>query len=307
MITLSKSDESLHLSRIEGDAAVKETDAGAPHVVLSTEGEYVEKGLSLWQQLFPEIKVHNYVIMPDHVHACVQVCDYLPKDFGLIVGKFKGIVSRLRHEVIYQGDEERQLQPFFAKGFNDRIAYTEQIWNRQMLYVDDNPRRYILKKRFPNLFRESWRLRVGNSEYMAMGNILLLHNPHMEVVRFSRRFSEDFLQKRQRDWDSCVRNGGVLVSPFIHPFEKEALKRALDSGGCIIRIRENGFYRKFSPQGRDFDLMCEGRLLFIAPMEHKTQKENLTYGLASELNKLAEAIIATDWHRGGAIFGLVRL
>lgn len=96
-------------------------------------------------------------------------------------------------------------------------------------------------------------------------------------------------------WHRCVENGGVLISPFIHPQEKAAKDHALENGGAIIKICDNGFSERHAPRGQEFELMATGRLLLIARTEHNTRTEQLTYGKAQHLNSIARHIAATDW------------
>lgn len=92
-----------------------------------------------------------------------------------------------------------------------------------------------------------------------------------------------------------MENGGVLISPFIHPQEKAAKDHALANGGAIIKICDNGFSERHAPRGQEFELMATGRLLLIARTEHHTRTQHLTYGKAQHLNAIARHIAATDW------------
>lgn len=183
----------------------------------------------------------------------------------------------------------------FAKGFNDRIAYTPEQWERQKRYVADNPRRYLIKKLYPDLFFRRWIIEIGGLSYMAKGNIMLLKNPDIQVVRFSRRYAEGEFEAKRERWMECTRTGGVLVSPFIHPKENAVRKAALEGGGAIIRVCENGFADRFSPQGDEFEYNGGCQLLLIAPVIHETRKEDMNYARAQFLNRIAEKIAETDW------------
>lgn len=48
-----------------------------------------------------------------------------------------------------------------------------------MKYVADNPRRYIYKKRYPDLFRRYLHLTLVNHEFAAFGNIFLLKEMYL--------------------------------------------------------------------------------------------------------------------------------
>jgi len=52
----------------------------------------------------------------------------------------------------------------------------------------------------------------------------------------SRRYSSAELQRLKRQWDETIRSQGVLISPFIHPVEKEYMQRGIEDGASIIRL-----------------------------------------------------------------------
>ncbi len=90
-----------------------------------------------------------------------------------------------------------------------------------------------------------------------------------------------------------MRGMGVLVSPFINPKEKEIRDEGIKRGTGIIRIVENGFPERYKPQGKEFALCSEGRLLLIAPAEYNSRKQKLRREVCLEMNSLAE-FIATE-------------
>ncbi|MDE5850864.1 MAG: hypothetical protein K2H38_12040, partial [Muribaculaceae bacterium] len=92
---------------------------------------------------------------------------------------------------------------------------------------------------------------------------------------------------------SLMHNGGISVSPFIHPMEKAIRDYAYQEGFGLIRVCTNGFAERESASGNEFELMAQGRLLLIAPMEHNTRKETLTYDRAHSFNRLAASIVDT--------------
>jgi len=74
----------------------------------------------------------------------------------------------------------------------------------------------------------------------------------------------DALAALQTEMRECVRNGGVLVSPFISPGEKDIARAALDAGGAVILMKPDGFPPYFKPHGKYFDLCVQGGLLILA-------------------------------------------
>lgn len=284
LISLSKSEASDSFCRIDGTPA-------SPHIELSQFGKLFETALTDWLLLYPEIDVPIYQIMPDHIHICVDVKAFLNNGLSRAIARLMGkTTASIR--AAYCGANAVSA---FARGFNDRIAYTQEQWERQKSYVADNPRRYLIKKLYPDLFYKRWILEIGGDAFVAQGNIMLLKKPDIQVVRFSRRYSETEFEAKKERWSECSRTGGVLVSPFIHPNEKAVREVALESGGAVIRVCENGFAERFCPQGEEFEFNGGSQLLLIAPLEHDSQKNKITYARAQYLNQIAEKIAETSW------------
>ena len=295
MVTIMKSSYVGALSRVVGNPMSMSPDTNAPHVDVLLPGNQIETALRLWLGRYHQIVVVKYVIMPDHVHLCIHVKEFLKIGLGSAIGNLMGRVSRLRHDAIPEHLRPAEMQPFFQKGFNDRIAYDDVQWERQQKYIEDNPRRYLIKRLFPEYYRNVWIVSIGDWQFYAMGNVFLLKNPDIQAVRFSRKFREDEFERYVVNWKKCVENSGVLVSPFIHPKEKEIRDYAISNGTSIIRICEKGFEGRISPQGREFELMSHSRLLLVYPEVYENETKEISYNKAREMNGMAARIAGADW------------
>lgn len=87
-----------------------------------------------------------------------------------------------------------------------------------------------------------------------------------------------------------VRNGGVLVSPFISPGEKDIARAALDAGGSVILMKPDGFKPYFKPHGKYFDLCAQGRLLILACRPFTTTVTPVTRDLCRAMNHWSATI-----------------
>lgn len=299
MITITKAAGTPALALVAGNPhVIAPTDPDAPHTIPTPAGEAIAHALTHWLERYTQIRLGAYIIMPDHLHLCIDVQHTLPHGLSRAIAALMGMTTRTWHDSLPTRDCPDPPLPFFSKGFNDRIAYTPERWERMNRYVADNPRRLLIKRLNPDLYLTQWEITTGTATYTASGNIMLLRNPDIEVVRFSRRFSAEEFQRYLAQWHRCVENGGVLISPFIHPQEKASKDHALANGGAIIKICDNGFSERHAPRGQEFELMATGRLLLIARTEHNTRAEKLTYGKAQGLNAIARQIAATDWLAG---------
>jgi putative transposase len=77
------------------------------------------------------IKLHDFVIMPDHVHLLIEVRDdmTIEKAMQLIKGRFS---RRLSHEFGYKGD-------VWQRGFTEVQVMNKQALEAHRVYIAQNP------------------------------------------------------------------------------------------------------------------------------------------------------------------------
>lgn len=91
-----------------------------------------------------------------------------------------------------------------------------------------------------------------------------LNIPFKEQV-IVHRADSPVVRKQNRDlWLYTAANGGILVSPFISPAEKEIRAAAEAAGGRIILITSEPMGERYKPSGHDFDMCEAGRMLIIS-------------------------------------------
>ncbi|MBD5270184.1 MAG: hypothetical protein HDS43_06165 [Bacteroides sp.] len=300
LITFIKQQDVGPLSNIKESAELPVHNA---YCELSVVGRVIPTAIDDWLIRYPQIKVPVYAVMPDHLHVCVNVTDALPNGLSRAIGSLKGSISSEYHFSLPDQVRPQKMQTLFEKGFNDRIAYSQEQWERQIHYTLDNPRRFLLKRAYPDFMLRRWQLTVGKDRYIAKGNVFLLKQPHVFHVKFSRRYDDSEKVKWMEECRTHILNGGIPVSPFIHPMEKAIRDYAVEEGYGIVRVTTNGFAERESATGAEFELMAQGRLLLIAPKEHSTRKESLSYSWAQQLNGLAMRIVNTF---RGNVSGLIR-
>ena len=216
MLTILKNPDLPPFSQIIGDPK----SIADIQILLSPVGEAIQKAIEEWIPLYP-IYVPTHIIMPDHIHICVDVIATLDKGLSRAVSRLMGKCSSIYHHSLPDRLRPEKMTPLFTTGFNDKIAYTEERWKRELF------------------------------------------------------------------------NGGIPISPFIHPHEKELKNLAIQEGYSFIRICTHGFAERAEPTGIEFELMSEGRLLLIGQPEYSTRKEDLRYSFAQNLNDLAKEIADT--------------
>lgn len=137
--------------------------------------------------------------------------------------------------------------------FHDRIIFNHEQLDRSIKYVEDNPRRYIFKKRYPDLFKRYLHLDIAGHEYAAFGNIFLLKEIYLLPIRIHRRWSQDEFRTYSEHCRQEIDKGAVPISPAIHPAERSIMDYARENGGSMILLRDQGFEDRFKPKGKDFE------------------------------------------------------
>lgn len=181
----------------------------------------------------------------------------------------------------------------FELGYNDKVLLHERQLEGWKKYLDDNPRRLMVKRMKPELFTVMQNKEVAGRRCQMVGNCFLLDIPDKVAVVVHRRYSEEEVMRLREEWLACGERGGVLVSAAISSKEKEVLREAMNRGYRIVLLRENGFPRLYKPCGESFDACSEGLLLQISPWDYHMEKKTITREQCLELNEMAEKI--AEW------------
>lgn len=290
-------EEKRAMSIMEGRVAVGNDSASKPFIPaiwLSDCGAIVRMAFRDFFRDNPCLDLRKIVVMPDHIHFIVKAMKYLPEHVGLYLRRLKGLCTGY---VVSAGFETSSV---FEEDYHDRIILNRDMLDRERRYLEDNPRRHLLRRLHPEYFDRLVRVSIDGVHYIAFGNIFLLKRMLRVPVKVSRRFTvetldDDIDMRRLKGiWLDGAREGMALVSPFISPGEKGMRELILQGGGSIVEIRENGFPERYKPTGRNFDLCCEGRLLQIAPPEYQTRRVELRREHAQAMNELARKLASID-------------
>ena len=207
---------------------------------------------------------------------------------GMVVKGFKLGCNRAYRRIY--GMKKMTRKGLFELGYNDKLLLHEGQLKGWKKYLDDNPRRLMVKRMNPELFTVMLNKVVAGRRCQMVGNCFLLDIPDKVAVIVHRRYSEEDLCRLRKEWLACGERGGVLVSAAISIKEKEVLREAMNRGYRIVLLRENGFPRLYKPCGESFDACSEGLLLQISPWEYHMEKKTITREECLELNEMAERI-----------------
>lgn len=287
MVTITKAAGIGSFSTILGGTMTGGPTTNAiPVTKLTSTGRIIAAELKRLPQQFPDCRILQYVIMPDHLHFVIFIIRAVAYPLGELVGRLTGNCTRANQGI-----------PLFEPGFNDRIVRKEGQLNTLIQYVRDNPRRLLLRRMNPELFSRQNEIAIGGRSLHSFGNYLLLDHPVIEAVRVSSKFSAEELENRKRDWAEAIRQNGVLVSPFISPAEKTIRDLAVEGEASLIIITREQFPERYKPSGWMFDLCARGRLLLIST--GAGEKQPLRRSEALEMNGLAEAIASGSFRLQG--------
>ena len=186
--------------------------------------------------------------------------------------------------------EDRTHGMLFARGYNDKLLLRDGQLQRWMDYLRDNPRRLLMKREQPDLFRVQRGLMIAGQQFSSIGNRFLLERPVKLQVQCSRRLTDEQIEEKQAWWLEQAHSGAVLVSPCISKGEKQVMRAAFDKGLPIIVLQENGFTDLAKPGGRRMEACARGQLLLLAPWEHHNERLTIRRNQCLALNDMAKLI-----------------
>jgi len=261
-------------------------------------GKIVQKELLGIPGYFPQLKIGQYQIMPDHVHAMAHVVKPLPDGVTLqrVFRGFKLGVNQMCAETL--GGRRIRV---FEKGMYDSLVFDREHLQREVDYIRDNVRRYRLRKANPELFRKAVVVRslADGTPLWGFGNHFLLAHPRRVSVQFSRRTAESDWPIIEEELAFFLAQGYVFVSPFISPFEQRVLQEVMQKGGQAIRLTHRYFGERYKPGGQLFDLCCEGRLLELSVAGAAPRFARLDSAASLRLNEVTGEIATTQWSQSG--------
>ena len=316
MITMVTEGRRRLFGQIVGDSEAPKASDCFPHILLSPLGEAVAQNWNDIPKYHPEISVLSLQMMPDHLHAILFVKEKMEEPLGMALRGFKQKCNQHYRELILgvssvalSTQQTRQAQQtgrptqkkdrrgedrthglLFARGFNDKLLLREGQLQRWLDYLHDNPRRLLMKREQPDLFRVQRNIMVAGQHFSAIGNRFLLERPIRLQVQCSRRLTDEQIAEQQEQWLQQARSGAVLVSPCISKGEKQVMRAAFEQDLPIIVLQENGFTDLAKPGGKRMEACARGQLLLLAPWEHHNERLTIRRDQCLALNEMSRMI-----------------
>lgn len=189
-----------------------------------------------------------------------------------------------------QGPKHPPHGTLWEPGYNDRILFFKGQLQRMLSYLDDNPRRLLLKRQHPEYFTQLGTINAAGLPMAAMGNPALLAAPTKLQVQCSRHLYPWEIEQRKQTFLAAGRKGAVIVSPCISPGEQQIATACMTAGIPLIVLLLKGFPPFFKPQPRYLEACSAGRLLMLAPYPWQNEKLTDMRARCLRLNDLAAAI-----------------
>lgn len=299
MITMAIEGRRPVLGQLVGNPDVTEGEQ-APHVIPSPLGERVKACWYSIPKYYPQIEILKLCIMPDHIHGILFVHEQMQKHLGNVIEGFKtgtrkaaielGLLPSVTPVVPFTALTAQSTQQtpsrhtaaarshglLWETGYNDRILQGKGQLNRMFAYLDDNPRRLLIKQQHPEFFTQLGTISVAGIDMKAIGNRLLLNKPIKLQVQCSRHLYQNEIDTMKEELLKKGNEGAVLVSPCISPGEQQIATAAMHTQIPLIVLLLNGIPPYFKPQPRYFEACANGRLLMLAPFPYQSERiENM--------------------------------
>ncbi len=303
MITMVTEGRRPLFGQVTGRSEAPLGSADGPRVVPTPLGQRV---IANWYEItvrYPQIEVRAFQLMPDHLHGVLFVKEHIDVPLGHVLNGFKMGCNKAFRELVplvaeiqqhtrqrADGKYNRSQGLLFARGYNDRLLLRDGQLEAWLHYLQDNPRRLLMKREHPDLFRVQRGLDVAGTTFSAIGNRFLLERPVRLQVQCSRHLYDDEIEARKQAFLQAARTGAVLVSPAISAGEKAIMRAAFDEGLPLILLQENGFTDLAKPGCKRMEACADGRLLIMAPWEHHNERTTIQRGQCLALNDLVRLI-----------------
>ena len=221
-----------------------------------------------------------------------------------------------RQRAEYYATHPEACQPLWDDNYDDTICLRDETggidtrhFSAMIRYVEDNPRRAIVRHARPEFMRRCLHVVIGGREYAAFGNLFLLRWARKVQVFCHRKAPDGRTPYEQTDayrcecaeWKRMIMEGAtVIVTPGISMGERIIKDRCIERGYPLIHLQKEAIGSYWKPELKRFEACASGALLILAPWKPETIGEvnsvpaDTDYSIFHNLNGLAEEICAFD-------------
>ena len=274
---------------VAGNARIPYGSEGCAQIKETPLGSIIAKDIIHLPYEFPILKLHQFKVMPDHVHILLQVKDWSPVHLDYYIYALRDNIAKKYSKLKGKKISNEEI---FQPGYCDKPLLLKISLDGWYNYIRLNPHRLAMRIQFPEFFQRIRKLTIGSKNFEAYGNFFLFRTPDKVAVKMSDKYSNEYRKERFETYTSHLLTGTVMVSPFIHKDEKEIRNKAEEFGVKIILIKHEKFPKIYKPSKHDFNQCSQGNLLIIS-MGYP-DGTILSRKISKEMNELA-SIIASSY------------
>ena len=170
----------------------------------------------------------------------------------------------------------RERRPLFDDNYDDTVCLDNRQREAMIAYVQDNPRRAILRRTLPDVMQRCLHMQIGGHSYGTFGNLFLLRWANKVQVQCHRKHpisglpyeeTADYASQHAQ-WETAILDGAtVIVTPGISRGELLMKNECLEKGYPLIHIQKDPIGPYWKPERQRFDACANGSLLVLAPWE----------------------------------------
>lgn len=237
-------------------------------------GKLVSEQIELAFKPYSQIQICAKQLMPDHLHFVLWVKEDIPVPLGEIIRKLKIGCTHAYRELDsgLMNATCTNATSLFEAGFHDRVLLHAGQLRSMINYVHDNPRRAVIKRAHPDLFKIRQAVDVAGFECTTLGNRFLLDDPMKAMLQCSRSLAKEEIDKKKSECLRLADRGVVFVSAGISEGEKQICRALREAAFPMIILMSEGFpaadsphAKYYKPQGVYFETCAKGKLLLIEP------------------------------------------
>ncbi len=303
-----------------GTLVIPQNDPSQARVERTALGNAVVDELYVMCKHYPAIRIFQFCLMPDHLHAVIRVTRVMDTSIRSVIrGYWQGVKKLGRAYTLAVSPElnsgtTNQGGATGQSGATNQGGATGQGWafpvfterpfirplsrrgqlQAMMHYVQMNPQRLATKRLMPGFFRVQKGIEIGGRSFDGVGNVALLHAEHYDVVHVRSvwvKAAEHGDSQPLRDYMNSrvlkARKGVVMVSPFISPQEKQVMQVLISEQHPFILLADNGFRDYYKPSDALFDACAAGRVLILSPWPYDAGKRHISRADCVSLNNMA--------------------
>ena len=214
-----------------------------------------------FNNIYPEMRIDQFVIMPTHIHFILNIRKKLDRHLDFFIEDFKISIHR---EAENRGLLERNQYPF-QFGYDDQFLIHSRSLHDMYVYIWENPYRLWMRWNHPEFFRRICDGNISGCPCQFYGNLELLKHPFKYSVVIHSAYTQDKIDDLDKEWHYAIKNGGVLVSAFVNKKEKVYRDTAIKEGSKIILFQNYGYRENEKPGGWKFEMCEQGKLLIVSP------------------------------------------